>query len=925
MAKLRRTLLIGLGGTGFRSILNAKKMFYDTYGEIPPMIGFLGIDTDRPGLENAFVMAKDGTRITLNSSEQLPICVDEPQEIYQRNSASGLFDWIPRCNTQGLSTLTIGAGQIRSNGRFAITVNENLVLSLIQRKLTEINDARIIDNTRYDLLGADPEVHMVFSLGGGTGSGTFINTAYLIKRLLPKVKISGYAVMSDVFRTMVSGAMSSRVRPNAKGALIDLDYLAHLTVDSEPVEVKWFHKTDSVTYRPFNALYMVDNRNANNDSFASVDPICQMISLAIVTSVGELGVTLDSISDNVEKLISDGAMDIENKKAWVAGFGCAEIVFDGGRLAEIYANKAAIQLVNIMLNGGCDDPAVIANTWFDSTRIRENLGKDDVIDYFMAPIPPFTLQELDNPDNPLPECDSFIANRAMEKPAALNDKLEALEKRVDDSLSHLMTEQANRECGVFLCGQILTSILKQIELCDGEMKEEIDNLESELPMRRSSLESACKELADCMSSFFKRGRREFTEDVISGTMTVATISREIERRKMARQFYSWLRVRVGQSINRVDVISNNLQAVRDECGNRVQKLMREGAASSFFQFDLAAERAETVVCPLSDIIFNNFIAMIRQEGGVQAINTMTSGETYDTILRFTSAMTKTKEFEAKTIDDVLDEMTDGELRDLLSRAIKKSLPLLDYSYRGFEASLRERPVESYYVGIAGKAASRLCRNNLFKSLVPGAEDVQFSETGLRDRVIVYRQLGVVPVFTLKALDNYETEYEKWESDKPHGSHWDNNLCERMNRERFSIKPRSVLPDLLELWVDAVVNKLVNYDQASGQYRVKSPGMGGRALRGFLVDMGATREEAFRYLEDNIDILEPEIKRDLREMDKPGPQNPIKANIEKAKAACRDNTYLEEVSQCPIPRSDIEHYPAEDDMIEREMLHILNNY
>ena len=42
MAKLRRTLLIGLGGTGFNAILNAKKMFYENYGEIPPMIGFIG-------------------------------------------------------------------------------------------------------------------------------------------------------------------------------------------------------------------------------------------------------------------------------------------------------------------------------------------------------------------------------------------------------------------------------------------------------------------------------------------------------------------------------------------------------------------------------------------------------------------------------------------------------------------------------------------------------------------------------------------------------------------------------------------------------------------------------------------------------------------------------------------------------------------
>ena len=44
---VKRCLYIGLGGTGMKSILHTKKMFIDTYGEVPPMIGFIGIDTDR--------------------------------------------------------------------------------------------------------------------------------------------------------------------------------------------------------------------------------------------------------------------------------------------------------------------------------------------------------------------------------------------------------------------------------------------------------------------------------------------------------------------------------------------------------------------------------------------------------------------------------------------------------------------------------------------------------------------------------------------------------------------------------------------------------------------------------------------------------------------------------------------------------------
>ena len=44
--KIRRSLFVGLGGTGMRTLLYLKKLFVDTYGEVPPMIGFLGVDTD---------------------------------------------------------------------------------------------------------------------------------------------------------------------------------------------------------------------------------------------------------------------------------------------------------------------------------------------------------------------------------------------------------------------------------------------------------------------------------------------------------------------------------------------------------------------------------------------------------------------------------------------------------------------------------------------------------------------------------------------------------------------------------------------------------------------------------------------------------------------------------------------------------------
>lgn len=926
MAKLRRTLLIGLGGTGIKSILDAKKMFYENYGQIPPMIGFLGIDTDAPGLRNSFVTAADGTIISLNQSEQLCISVSNPAQIYLNNINSGLFDWMPDCNVSGLSALSIGAGQMRSNGRFAITVNENSVQQIINHKITEVNNARIIDNSSYDLLGKDTEIHMVFSLGGGTGSGTFINIAYLIKRMFPNIKISGYAVLSDVFRLMVTGAMSSRVKPNGKGALIDLDYLAHLTPASEPINVKWFHTVDKVNSRAFDALYLVDNSNENNDMFDRVDPLCQMIALAIVTSVGELGVALDSVSDNVSKLIADGSMDIRNKKAWVAGFGCAEIVFDGERLADIYARKAAIQLVNKMLNGGCDDPAIIANNWFDNTKIRENQNKDDVIDYFMAPTPEYVLTEIDSPDNPLPECQQYIANRAMPGQTKLEEKQSALQARVEESLSRLMKEQADRECGIFLCSQILLTILNQIELCDTEMKDEKEDFEAQLPRLESSMKTACSELADCMGTFFKLRRRDYEAEVVNQTMKLAVARREIARRKMAREFYSWLRERVNKSIERVDIIMSNLQTLRNESNVEIQKLVRNAADANFFQFELSANYAEKISCPLSDIVFNDFTGFMQSEGGIASISGMTSKQTEEIIMRFVRTLPKVRKYSAMTVDDAMDELSEDELKSLINKAVKKSLPLLPYTFRGFDADLRERPVECYYIGVANKSRSRLVKDNFFQNLVSGAKDVQFSEIGLTNRVIIYRQLGVIPAFAVKSLDNYNTEYEKWETDKPNCSHWDKNLCARMSKERYSLFPKNTgNPRLLEIWVSLVVYGLMKYDAESGQYRIKSRGLGGKALRGWLVDMGKSRADAFCFLEDNIDILEEEINREIKEMDIPGPDNQLRKLSEQAVKACEDGTYLENVSKCPIPMETIELYPAEMDLIEKEIAFILDNY
>lgn len=117
--KIKRCLYVGLGGTGMNALLHTKKMFVETYGAVPPMIGFLGIDTDG-GVYKKELPSKYGM-VSLSPSEQMPIKVENARDAYI--TSKDHFTWVPEQNVFALTAMTKGAGQIRTNGRFALTCN----------------------------------------------------------------------------------------------------------------------------------------------------------------------------------------------------------------------------------------------------------------------------------------------------------------------------------------------------------------------------------------------------------------------------------------------------------------------------------------------------------------------------------------------------------------------------------------------------------------------------------------------------------------------------------------------------------------------------------------------------------------------------------------------------------------------------------
>lgn len=886
--KIKRCLYIGLGGTGMKSLLHTKKMFIETYGEVPPMIGFLGIDTD--GGEYKKELDSKYGNVILTPNEQLPIRVEEARPIYEVNKDH--FAWLPEENIYALTSMTLGAGQIRSNGRFAITVNHTEVENKIAAVLTDITRANISNSEKYELLANEVEVHIVFSLCGGTGCGTFINMAYLLRKFAPNCKLTGYGVLPDVFEAMSNAGMA-KVKPNAYGAIQDLDWLMHLNINSDKIALDYINYIQETNDKPFNAFIFIDNKNPNNDTYTHVDQIAEMISLTLITSAGELSTASASVSDNLEKNIREGSMDIENKKAWAAGLGVCEILFRGQDLGEIYSIKAAKRLIEQLLNS-CVDADTIVNQWIDSkeVNIRENNGFDNVIDYMLNKSPRYPFSAIDNRANAQQEADMYI-NSAMPKDGEVDEKIQSLSKRVSDELHKLMVKEVNQECGIGAAESIILGIQAQVNVFVKEMNEELSDLSSRKPGLEAAVKMAVKDLSDYDSKFFKKSSKteEYCEDVINAATQLAINEREIIRRKAAVTFYTGLQAELLEHYAKVKNIKDMLMAIFSNYTNRLAEIQnRVGRASQTFQIDLAQSFVNKVTLKEEEIQVEEFLKSLVFPEKIYDFNNKRTADIEKVFLDYTQSLSTSKVWARTTVDDIMNRMDEESFSHTLKTAINKSAPLFRYNYRGYTP--QEKPCDSYYIGVPDKMNSRLLTDNKLKNMLPGNVNLDFASIGVKDRVIIYRQIGVVPAYSITPLPSYEEKYNNCNA----CCHFDAIIRNKMLREEYSLYPKAAVDDTLELWVKGLIFGLVKNENDIYSYQSEEFG---DPLDDNWVELAKYRDEAFDAFKRNKSGIRKEFNQYFEQFQKTKGAEVMQKLIEDAKL-----NYFEKYSQINLSKEQI---------------------
>ena len=217
-------LLIGLGGTGIDCIAEIKKQVYtvikpdDPEAEVPTYqhIQFLAVDAD---LWNDRLASFENSEVFDISNSNLR----DEMKSSKINSRKEL-DWIDWDEIGAISDYdgNAGAAGSRIMGRYLMMNRADLFLVRVKK---------MIEEGRMGAGAADVYIHVFCGLGGGLGSGCFLDACYLIQEAVKGERVStflfGYFFMPDtVFAKIPESAVWTRenVEKNGYAAMQELDY-----------------------------------------------------------------------------------------------------------------------------------------------------------------------------------------------------------------------------------------------------------------------------------------------------------------------------------------------------------------------------------------------------------------------------------------------------------------------------------------------------------------------------------------------------------------------------------------------------------------------------------------------------------------------------------------------------------------------------
>lgn len=258
-AQIQRTMVVGLGGTGGEIIKRLKRRLGHRTAQASSHIRFLSLDTDvRTWLASLQFPA-------LEPRERVPLYYANPENVLE---SPHLYPTIAHLWQQGrkvdISLLADanGAGLMPVLGRTAFHLNAAGIYASMQRALRDLQ--AIPSQPGGQPLTEEYRIYVVGSVAGGTGAGSFLETAVLLRHVFRSFKYSiiGILALPEAFTPTLRGQqLDAQSRGNAYAVLKELQHLQDGPVHWDNPETYTFNyllggqvRPITLTEKPFDIL-----------------------------------------------------------------------------------------------------------------------------------------------------------------------------------------------------------------------------------------------------------------------------------------------------------------------------------------------------------------------------------------------------------------------------------------------------------------------------------------------------------------------------------------------------------------------------------------------------------------------------------------------------------------------------------------------
>ena len=867
--KITRTLFVGLGGTGVKAILRAKQCFMDAYDAIPPMVGFLAIDTDK-SINNQVLKSRKGKDVKLEDTEICFCSIDaNPTDIYIHNQAQ--FSWLPKRNTVFLQTLkNEGAGQIRTNGRFLARYNAATISNYLNSKVTEIGAPLPVDSKFvYDMSSAGLQyptnINIVGSTAGGTGAGLMIDVINLASETMKNsglaYRIFPWMVLPDVFRHMAPGVASQNVYANAYGVLREMDYLYHMQITNpNPLDFGFarINHLDGSVYRT--ALF--NNKNKAGIVFQNIDEITDAIGRCMFLPAN--GVDGSSVEDNLNAAAF--AYNVENKEAHYSSAGCAELVYDNQAVGNVIARAIIADLCeSLSRRTNSIDPKQDAFNWASSQAVGiEEHGMDLLTDSLLNK----SCQSAIVLDK---NCDANWVNNTIESLSCgafvkeeLKNNFESKKRTVISLLQAELDNILSKQNGVGNAKAFLQELITDVARSKDEMTSERTKLLRDIGINiQTDWDTQIKNIIGVFG-FIKQDEAYALSQKISDQIEV---KRDELRHGWAIQFYSDIEIILNQKLEEINRLLLNLKNIANKQWEEIKAIQGKAQTNSNFQIYLHETDVINYSRPDEATIFTSFSS---------------SHSIKDLIAKDQSAIEKCMWDFAKeepsvttavnvTIEDKLEQIANVNAKEvvkLLERLKNLASPMWNTNLSGYVTTAS--PLSGIFAIGCENATKGILQSRFRDVFKIGPQDATFVTTRQTDRIMLYRIECYSPIYAINNLAGYKREAEEAIGRAAYPVYYiDEQWHQRMSVEKFDVYPKQQGDSVLPNWVNAIVYGYVKYDSDRKTYYAMSDK--GDVLLGGYLALGQRRDVAFDAFQNMGLHIEVEQRLEEEILEKGRPQ------------------------------------------------------